>query len=170
MQAVVQTFSKGGAYKRPAVWEQPDVLRQFQEHVLETTKNTFSLEDTKQHAQHNNSYVQFMRKARTAKEQADATKDESQDTVNLGMHPYRCLYSWHLVAEYHSHYNKYTKHHVQRSSCAAGEHAHNGLCHAYQPFACRLQLALSCLLLMTLLCNLCQSVAFVLHLYCSCHD
>lgn len=99
MQAVVQTFTKVGTYKRPAVWEQPDVLRQFQEHVLETTKNAFSLEDTKRHAQHNSSYVQFMRKARTAKEQADATQDESQDTVNLGMHPYRCLCNRHIPAE-----------------------------------------------------------------------
>lgn len=65
------------------------MLRQFQEHVLETTKNAFSLEDTKQRVQHNNSYVAFMRKARTAKEQADAIRDESGDTVNLGMHPYR---------------------------------------------------------------------------------
>ena len=90
VQAVMQTFSKGGTYKRPAVWEQQDVLRQFQEHVLETTKNTFSLEDTKRHAQHNSGYVDFIRKARTAKQQADATRDESQDSVNLGMHPYRC--------------------------------------------------------------------------------
>ena len=101
-QAVVQTFTKGGTYKRPAVWEQPDVLRQFQEHVLETTKNAFSLEDTKRHAQHNNSYVQFLRRARNAKQDAEAAKDESQDTVNLGMHPYRY---WDAVAECDCHCN-----------------------------------------------------------------
>ena len=86
---MTQTFSKGSPYKRPAVWEQPDVLRQFQEHVLETTKNAFSLEDTKRRVAHNTSYVSFMRKGRTAKEQADATRNETDDNVNLGMHPYR---------------------------------------------------------------------------------
>ncbi|DBA78771.1 TPA: putative protein fap47 [Trebouxia sp. C0004] len=88
-KAMTQTFSKGSPYKRPAVWEQPDVLRQFQEHVLETTKNAFSLEDTKRRVAHNSSYVSFMRKGRTAKEQADATRNETDDNVNLGMHPYR---------------------------------------------------------------------------------
>lgn len=86
-----QSSSKGSAYKRPAVWEQPDVLRQFQEHVLETTKNAFSLEDTKQRVAHNSSYVSFMRKGRTAKEQADSTRNETDDTINLGMHPYRSV-------------------------------------------------------------------------------
>lgn len=86
---MTQTFSKGSPYKRPAVWEQPDVLRQFQDHVLETTKNAFSLEDTKRRVAHNSSYVRFMRKGRTAKEQADATRNETDDNVNLGMHPYR---------------------------------------------------------------------------------
>lgn len=86
---MTQTFSKGSPYKRPAVWEQPDVLRQFQDHVLETTKNAFSLDDTKRHVAHNSSYVSFMRKGRTAKEQADATRNETNDNVNLGMHPYR---------------------------------------------------------------------------------
>ncbi len=86
---MTQTFSKGSPYKRPAVWEQPDVLRQFQDHVLETTKNTFSLEDTKWRVAHNSSYVSFMRKGRTAKEQADATRNETDDNVSLGMHPYR---------------------------------------------------------------------------------
>ena len=65
------------------------MLRQFQEHVLETTKNAFSLEDTKRRVAHNSSYVSFMRKGRTAKEQADATRNETDDNVNLGMHPYR---------------------------------------------------------------------------------
>jgi len=88
-QAMTQTFSKGNPFKRPAVWEQPDILRQFQDHVLETTKNAFSLEDTKRHVAHNSSYVSFMRKGRTAKEQADATRNETDDNVNLGMHPYR---------------------------------------------------------------------------------
>jgi len=86
---MTQTFSKGSPYKRPALWEQPDVLRQFQDHVLETTKNTFSLEDTKWRVAHNSSYVSFMRKGRTAKEQADATRNETDDNVSLGMHPYR---------------------------------------------------------------------------------
>ncbi len=87
---MTQTFSKGSTYKRPATWEQPDVLRQFQEHVLETTKNAFSLEDTKKRVAHNSSYVSFIRKGRTAKEQADVTRNETDDNVNLGMHPYRC--------------------------------------------------------------------------------
>ena len=67
------------------------MMRQFQEHVLETTKSVFSLEDTKQHAQHNGSYVEFMRKAWTAKEQAELSRDASQDSVNMGMHKYRYL-------------------------------------------------------------------------------
>ena len=100
MQAVVQTFSRSGTYKRPAVWEQPDILRQFQEHVLESTKNAFSLEDTKRRVAHNREYVSFMRKGRTAKQQADATRDESNDLVNLGLHPYRYSFNkaytfWH---------------------------------------------------------------------------
>ncbi|KAL0021413.1 hypothetical protein WJX79_003538 [Trebouxia sp. C0005] len=59
-KVMTQTFSKGSPYKRPAVWEQPDVLRQFQDHVLETTKNAFSLEDTKRRVAHNSSYVRGM--------------------------------------------------------------------------------------------------------------
>ena len=100
LQAALQTFSKSSSYKRPAVWEQPDVLRQFQEHVLETTKNAFSLEDTKRRVAHNREYTSFMRKGRTAKQQADYTRDESGDNVNLGMHPYRsnAFYACYLVS------------------------------------------------------------------------
>ena len=56
---------------------------------IDTTKNAFSLEDTKRRVAHNSSYVSFMRKGRTAKEQADATRNETDDNINLGMHPYR---------------------------------------------------------------------------------
>jgi hypothetical protein len=104
---MTQTFSKGSPYKRPALWEQPDVLRQFQDHVLETTKNAFSLDDTKRHVAHNSSYVSFMRKGRTAKEQADATRNETDDTVNLGMHPYR--YSSEMQAAYESHITQHAE-------------------------------------------------------------
>ena len=89
LQAVTQTLSKGSPYRRPALWEQPDVLRQFQDHVLDSTKNALSLADTQRRVAHNSSYVRFIRKGRTAKEQADATRDESDDKVNLGLHPYR---------------------------------------------------------------------------------
>lgn len=72
------------------MWEEPDVLRQFQEHVLESTKNAYSLEDTKKHVTNNSKYTSFMRKGRLSQEQADNTRNELDDKVNMGLHPYRC--------------------------------------------------------------------------------
>ena len=72
------------------MWEEPDVLRQFQEHVLESTKNAYSLEDTKKHVTNNSKYTSFMRKGRLSQEQADNTRNELDDKVNIGLHPYRC--------------------------------------------------------------------------------
>lgn len=90
VQAVLQTFTKSSTYKRPAVWEEPDVLRQFQEHVLDTTKNAYSLEDTKKHVMNNSKYTSFMRKGWVAREHIGDTRNELDDKVNMGLSPYRC--------------------------------------------------------------------------------
>lgn len=65
------------------------MLRQFQERVLETTKNAFSLEDTKKHVMNNSKYTSFMRKGRVSQDQVDNTKNELDDKINMGLHPYR---------------------------------------------------------------------------------
>ena len=66
------------------------MLRQFQEHILETTRNAYSLEDTKKHVMNNSKYTSFIRKGRLSQEQADNAKNELDDKVNMGLHPYRC--------------------------------------------------------------------------------
>ena len=57
LQALEQTLRKIKAYKRPQPWENPEVLHCFEQHVSAGSKETFSLEDFKRRAAHNDRSV-----------------------------------------------------------------------------------------------------------------
>ena len=57
LQALEQTLRKIKAYKRPQPWENPEVLHCFERHVSAGSKETFSLEDFKRRAAHNDRSV-----------------------------------------------------------------------------------------------------------------